>query len=194
MSIDAEPIVVTIRVAAELERLGVEYLVGGSLASSVHGLPRTTQDVDLVVRIAGRHVDDLVSALENEFYIDAGMINDAIRRRASFNIIHLATMMKVDVFVFSGDPLSQEEMRRKVSVPLRNTAIWFASPEDIVLQKLDWYRKGDGISERQWKDAVGVIAVQGARFDLEYARRWAEQMALAEMLDRAVAEAAAFGD
>lgn len=67
MSIDAEPIVVTIRVAAELERLGVEYLVGGSLASSVHGLPRTTQDVDLVARIAGRHVDDLVSALEHEF-------------------------------------------------------------------------------------------------------------------------------
>jgi hypothetical protein len=150
VSIDAEPIIVTIRVAAELERLGVEYLVGGSLASSVHGLPRTTQDVDLVARIAGRHVDDLVAALEQEFYIDAGMINDAIRRRASFNIIHLATMMKVDVFVFSGDPLSQEEMRRKVSVPLRNTAIWFASPEDIVLQKLDWYRKGDGISERQW--------------------------------------------
>lgn len=189
MSIDAEPIVVTIRVAAELERLGVEYLVGGSLASSVHGLPRTTQDVDLVARIAGRHVDDLVSALENEFYIDAGMINDAIRRRASFNIIHLATMMKVDVFVFSGDPLSQEEMRRKISVPLRNTAIWFASPEDIVLQKLDWYRKGDGISERQWKDAVGVIAVQGARFDLEYARKWADELSVADLLERAVAEA-----
>lgn len=192
MSIDAEPIVVTIRVAAELERLGVEYLVGGSLASSVHGLPRTTQDVDLVARIAGRHVDDLVSALEQEFYIDAGMINDAIRRRASFNIIHLATMMKVDIFVFSGDPLSQEEMRRKVAVPLRNTPIWFASPEDIVLQKLDWYRKGDGVSERQWKDTVGVIAVQGERFDLEYARRWAEQMSLTELLDRAVAEAGVF--
>jgi hypothetical protein len=192
VSIDAEPIVVTIRVAAELERLGVEYLVGGSLASSVHGLPRTTQDVDMVARIAGRHVDDLVSGLESEFYIDAGMINDAIRRRASFNIIHLATMMKVDVFVFSGDPLSQEEMRRKVSVPLRNTAVWFASPEDIVIQKLDWYRKGDGISERQWKDTVGVIAVQGERFDLEYARRWAAEMALTELLDRAVAEAEAF--
>ena len=146
----------------------------------------------MVARIAGRHVDDLVSALESEFYIDAGMINDAIRRRASFNIIHLATMMKVDVFVFNGDPLSQEEMRRKVSVPLRNAAIWFASAEDIVLQKLDWYRKGDGISERQWKDAVGVIAVQGARFDREYARRWAGQMGLAELLERAIAAAEAF--
>lgn len=189
MSIDAEPLVVTMRVAAELERLGIEYLVGGSLASSVHGLPRTTQDVDMVARIAGRHVDELVAALEHEFYIDAGMINDAIRRRASFNIIHLATMLKVDIFVFSGDALSQEEMRRKIAVPLRNTAIWFASPEDIVLQKLDWYRNGQGISERQWKDVVGVIAVQGDRFDLQYARTWAEQLALTELLDRAVAEA-----
>jgi hypothetical protein len=189
VSIDAEPLVVTMRVAAELERLGIEYLVGGSLASSVHGLPRTTQDVDMVARIAGRHVDELVAALEHEFYIDAGMINDAIRRRASFNIIHLATMLKVDIFVFSGDALSQEEMRRKIAVPLRNTAIWFASPEDIVLQKLDWYRNGQGISERQWKDVVGVIAVQGDRFDLQYARTWAEQLALTELLDRAVAEA-----
>jgi hypothetical protein len=91
--------------------------------------------------------------------------------------------------VFSGDPLSQEEMRRKVSVPLRNAAIWFASPEDIVLQKLDWYRKGDGISERQWKDAVGVIAVQGVRFDLEYARKWADELSVSELLERAVAAA-----
>jgi hypothetical protein len=137
-----------------------------AIAQVEHGTRAILLTMELpVARIAGRHVDDLVSALENEFYIDAGMINDAIRRRGSFNIIHLATMMKEDVFVFSGDPLSQEEMRRKVSVPLRNATIWFASPEDIVLQKLDWYRKGDEISERQWKDVVGVIAVQGARFD-----------------------------
>jgi hypothetical protein len=148
VSIDAEPIIVMLRVAAELERLGVEYLVGGSLASSVHGLPRTTQDVDMVASIAGRHVRDLVSALEQEFYIDAEMISDAIRRRASFNIIHLATMLKVDIFVLGGDALGQEEMKRGVLVPLRDTKIWFASPEDIVLQKLDWYRKGHGISER----------------------------------------------
>ena len=189
MSIDAEPIAVTLRVAAEFDRLGVEYLVGGSLASSVHGLPRTTQDVDLVARLAGRHVHDLVSALEQEFYIDADMAHDAIRRRASFNIIHLATMLKVDIFVFSGDALSQEEMRRKVAVALRDRAIWFASPEDIVLQKLDWYRKGHGISERQWRDVIGVIAVQGDGFELEYARAWAERLALTDLLDRAVEEA-----
>ena len=128
MSIDAEPIIVTLRVTAELERMGVEYLVGGSLASSVHGLPRTTQDVDLVARIAGRHVNDLVSALEQEFYIDAQMISDAIRRRASFNIIHLATMLKMDIFVLDGDALGQEEMKRRVAVTLRDTRSGLPAP------------------------------------------------------------------
>jgi hypothetical protein len=70
--------------------------------------------VDIVARVAGRHVEALVSALEKEFYIDADMINDAIRRRASFNIVHLATMLKVDIFVFAGDDLGKEEMRRRV--------------------------------------------------------------------------------
>lgn len=189
MSIDDEPIAVTLRVAAELDRLGVEYLVGGSLASSVHGMPRTTQDVDLVARIAGRHVDALVTALAQDFYVDADMINDAIRRRASFNIVHLATMMKVDIFVFNGDAMSQEEMRRKVAVTLREAVVWFASAEDIVIQKLDWYRKGEGVSERQWRDAVGVIAVQGERFDAAYARTWAERLGLADLFERAVVDA-----
>lgn len=188
MTLDPEPIAVTLRVVAELDRLGIEYLVGGSLASSLHGRPRTTQDVDLVATLAGRHVSELVRALEKEFYIDADMIHDAIRRRASFNIIHLETMLKVDVFVFAGDELGTEEMRRRIAVELRGATVWFASPEDIVLQKLEWYRKGEGVSERQWRDALGVIEVQGERFDWSYARRWANEIGVLELLDRAAAE------
>ncbi|HEX6276939.1 MAG TPA: hypothetical protein VFZ53_28055, partial [Polyangiaceae bacterium] len=108
MSLDAEPVEVTLRVVGELERLGIEYLVGGSLASSVHGRPRATQDVDIVARIAGAQVDALVAALSNDFYVDADMIRDAIRRRGSFNVVHLESMLKVDVFVFSGDELALE--------------------------------------------------------------------------------------
>jgi hypothetical protein len=191
LSLDAEPVEVTLRVVAELERLGVEYLVGGSLASSVHGRPRATQDVDLVARIAGAHVDAFVAALSDDFYVDADMIHDAIRRRASFNVVHLESMLKVDIFVFSGDDLAREEMKRRVSVPLRSKPVWFASAEDIVIQKLDWYRKGEGISERQWRDAVGVVAVQGERFDADYARRWAKHLELDELLERVLAEGAA---
>jgi hypothetical protein len=187
--VDEEPIAVTLRVAEELDRLGIDYLVGGSIASSVHGRPRSTQDVDIVARIAGRHVSEFVAAVEAEFYVDADMIHNAIRRRGSFNIIHLATMLKVDVFVFKGDEVAVEEMRRRVAVGLRGASVWFASPEDIVLQKLDWYQKGSGISERQWRDALGVIDVQGGRFDLAYARQMASRMGVVELLERALLEA-----
>ena len=189
MSIESEPIAVTLRVVAELDKLGIDYLVGGSIASSVHGRPRTTQDVDIVARIVGSQVASLVAGLENEFYVDADMINDAISRRASFNVIHLETLLKVDVFVYTGDELAVEEMKRRVAVRLREASVWFASPEDIVLHKLDWFRKGEGVSERQWRDLVGVIAVQGARFDLAYVRRWAARLGLTELFERAVSEA-----
>jgi hypothetical protein len=189
VSIDAEPIAVTLRVVAELDRLGIDYLVGGSIASSVHGRPRTTQDVDIVARIAGSHVAPFVSGLERDFYVDADMIHDAIQRRSSFNVIHLETLLKVDVFVFSGDELAVEEMKRRVAVPLREASVWFASPEDIVLQKLDWFRKGEGVSERQWRDLVGVLAVQGAAFDLEYARLWATRLGLGALFEKALGEA-----
>jgi hypothetical protein len=188
LSGEDESVTVVLRVAAELERLGIDYFVGGSVASSVHGRPRTTDDVDLVAQIAGRQVEMLVRALEKDFYVDAGMIHDAIQRRASFNLIHLGTMLKVDVFIFSGEDLAIEEMKRRLRVPLRGSSVWFASPEDIVLEKLDWFRKGQGISERQWRDVLGVLAVQGTRIDLDYLRRWARQLGILDLLDRALAE------
>lgn len=190
MSLDAEPISVALRVVSALDRIGIPYLVGGSIASSVHGRPRTTQDVDIVAQVLGKHVAPLVAELERDFYVDADMIRDAVLRRASFNVVHLETMLKVDVFVFSGDELASEEMKRRVAVPLRDMTVWFASAEDIVIQKLDWFRKGEGISERQWRDVIGVLAVQGPAFDLEYARRWAARLGLTEMLERALAEIA----
>ncbi len=187
-----EPFDVTLRLAAVLDELGVEYLVGGSVASSVHGLPRATNDVDMVARLAGRHVDAFVSALRAEFYVDADMIHDAIRRRASFNVVHLETMLKVDVFVFDGSPQSQAELARKQAIEVvpGEPPLWFASPEDIVLQKLEWYRKGNEVSERQWTDALGVIRVSGPRLDRGYLEHWALELGLSPLLERALAAAA----
>lgn len=183
----AEPIEVTIWISNALERLGVEYLVGGSVASSVHGVPRATNDVDLVARLGGRHVDALVDALKRDFYVDGDMIRDAISRRASFNVIHLATMLKVDVFVFDDSAHAREEMARRQSIELApgQPPVWMASPEDIVLQKLDWYRKGGEISDRQWGDVTGVLTVQGAALDREYLERWATTLGLTDLLQRA---------
>jgi hypothetical protein len=188
----SEPVEVTLQVADTFERLGIPYLVGGSLASSLHGIPRATQDVDMVAGIGLRHVDGFVAALEGTFYVDADMIRDAIRRGTSFNIIHLATMFKVDVFVLGRDELSREEMSRRqihrVGDPPERE-LFVASPEDVIVQKLDWYRKGGEISERQWNDLLGVLKVQGERIDVAYLRRWSTAGGTLDLLERALAQA-----
>jgi hypothetical protein len=187
----AEPIAVTLEVTTALDALGLRYLVGGSLASSVHGIPRSTEDVDLLVELPGRHVDALRAALTPSFYVDADMIRDAIVRRASFNIIHLATMFKVDIFVSDGGPLSMEEMRRaevvQLGEPPRDVRVCTA--EDIVVRKLDWFRQGDGVSERQWRDLLGVLRVRHGRLDLDYMGRWARHLGVDELLQKALLEA-----
>lgn len=152
----------TLRVTGVLEALGIDYLVGGSLASSLHGIPRATQDVDLVVQMGQAKVAGLVKALEEDFYVDEQMIREAIRRRASFNVIELATLFKVDVFLTKDDAVSRMEMRRRQSFSLGSApedALVVASPEGIVLQKLDWYRMGHEIAERQWLDILGELKV-----------------------------------
>jgi hypothetical protein len=101
----AEPIAVTLELAAGLEELGIDYVIGGSVASSLHGIPRATQDIDIVVVLWGKHVDPFVERFESSFYVDRDMVMDAIQRRASFNIVHLATMYKVDMFVSDSSEL-----------------------------------------------------------------------------------------
>lgn len=184
-----EAIAITLQVTEVLESLGIEYLVGGSLASSLLGIPRATLDVDLVAVLAPEHVGPLVQALAPTFYIDEAAVADAIRRRASFNIIHLETVFKVDVFVQKDQPLARSEMSRKQTYELSDrpgVRLVVGSAEDIILQKLDWYRLGHEISERQWTDVLGVLKVQGDRLDLTYLRHWAAQVGLSTLVERAL--------
>jgi hypothetical protein len=187
----AEPIAVTLRVADALEKLGVRYLVGGSLASSVHGIPRSTQDVDLLVELPGARVDALAAELEPSFYVDRDMMADAVRRRASFNVIELSTMFKVDLFVSDRSPLLVEEMDRRQAVDIGDPPrrIHVCTAEDIIVQKLDWYEKGGRVSERQWNDLVGVLRVRGPALDTEYLRRWSGALGFEPLLDEALAAA-----
>ncbi len=188
---------VTMLVTAVLDRLGIPYLAGGSLASSLHGIPRATQDVDLVADLGPEQVEPLVAALRGDFYVDDRMIRDAISRSSSFNVIHLATMLKVDVFVPGPEPHAVEEMRRRQRVlvnegPTQELSV--ASAEDVVLHKLHWFQLGERVSERQWRDVLGVLKVQGARLDLAYLRRWATCLGVAELLDEALRAARAAGN
>ena len=187
----AEPIAVTLELVSGLEELGLDYVVGGSVASSLHGIPRATQDIDIVVMLWGKDVDGFVKRFESSFYVDRDMVMDAIKRRASFNLIHLATMYKVDVFVADRSDLVREELNRRLAVELGEPPrkVWVCSAEDIVLQKLDWYELGNRISDRQWLDVQGVLKVQGATLDLSYLRRWADAKGLSDLLKKALQEA-----
>lgn len=189
----SEPLLVVSRLAAVLDRLGVPYLVGGSLASSVFGVPRATQDVDLVADLRREHVASFVAALSDEFYVDAEMVEDAIRRRRSFNVIHLGTMFKADVFIMKMDPWFHEEMQRAreqtVGVGAESISIRFATPEDTLLHKLVWYRMGGEVSDRQWGDILGVLRIQADALDNEYLDTWAAHLQVADHLARARNEA-----
>jgi hypothetical protein len=189
--VEAGELGVAITVVRAIEALGLRYLIGGSLASSLHGVPRSSNDADLLVELPAARVAEFVGLLEAEFYADAGMIRDAIRHRISFNLIHYESAFKVDVFVLTNDAMLQEEMlRRQPHDTGDGGPIYFATPEDIVLQKLSWYRKGGEISERQWTDVIGILKVQRGRFDDTYARHWATRIGIADLLERALSESA----
>jgi hypothetical protein len=182
-----------IPVLRTLDALGVTHYVGGSVASSALGLPRTTIDADLVAVLKPRHVADFVARLSGDYYVSAPMIRDAIHRESCFNVIHLATMFKVDVFVAKRRPYDQSALSRirkeNLGEPEDKLQVWLAAPEDVVLNKLEWYRKGAEISERQWLDVQGVLKVQRERLDRGYLRKWAQELDVADLLERALGEA-----
>ena len=188
----AEPIQITHRIAQEFERLRIRYLVGGSLASSLHGIPRATNDVDMVAEMTEAHIPLLVNALETEFYIDAEMIQDAIQHQSSFNVIHLTTMFKVDIFVLKTDVASLEEMTRRGQYQISDTpdqSLFLASAEDVIVHKLYWYQLSGSVSERQWTDVLGVLQVQGEQLDYTYLERMAHQRGVHDLLTQAMKDA-----
>ena len=174
------------------DALGVDYLVGGSLASTVFGEPRQTLDADLIARLRAEHAEPLVGRLSGQFYADLPTIATAIQGHGCFNLIHLETMTKVDVFVRWGNPFadSQFERRQRKSVgEPAHLELYFASAEDTVLAKLEWYRKGGCVSDRQWRDLLGVLKVQGEALDRIYLVRWGGELGVADLLQRALHEA-----
>ena len=191
MNMLSEPVQVTLRVVSVFEHLGIPYLIGGSFASAVYGIVRSTMDADLVADIRPEHVQRLISLLEKEFYIDDGMIMDAIENSGSFNIIHLETMFKVDVFIPKNRPFDKNQMERRISQTLGESTddkAYFSTAEDIILAKLEWFRAGGETSERQWRDILGVLDLQSTRLDFEYLRKWALSLAISDLLEKAISE------
>jgi len=184
-----EPFQVALSVADALERCGVPYVVGGSLASSVSGEPRSTLDIDLVVAMAGADVEPFLTTLGEGFHADDHALRRAIRQRSSVNLFHRATSTKVDLFIAGGSPLDRQAMRRRVRLQVASDPdrfLYVYTPEDILLQKLRWYRLGGEASDRQWRDILGIVLVQEHRLDEEYLRDGAHLLDVTDLLDRAL--------
>lgn len=191
----SDPIKVMLAATQKLESLGIYYYVGGSLASSAYGIPRSTQDVDIIADIQEHHIDRLVETFSDEFYIDEEMIRESLKFKSSFNVIHLETMIKVDVYIFDDTPFAHSKMSRRKKESIEGTpkvSAYLSSPEDVILQKLRWYVIGGKVSDQQWKDILGVLKVQSKEIDFKYLKSWATKLDLLKLLNQALKEAESY--
>jgi hypothetical protein len=183
---------VVLLVTDSLERLGARYLLVGSFASTSYGIYRTTADADILAELHIEHAEPLAQALRASFYVDVESIREAVQRRRSFNVIHLGLGFKVDVFVSKARPFDRQQLERRVRQPVGpqdERIAYFASAEDTILAKLEWYRRGGEVSERQWLDVLGILKVQGEALDLVYLHGWARNLGVSDLLDRALEQA-----
>lgn len=177
---------VTTLVVAALERVGVPYTVGGSLASSFSGEPRASIDADILVDMTAAQATLFLDALGEDFYADADALQRAVASGSSTNLIHFESSIKVDLFV-AGSVLDARELERRRRVEVAPNCSWYIhSPEDILLQKLVWYRQGGEISDRQWRDAIAILVVQGSRLDRAYLTSTAALIGVSGLLERAL--------
>lgn len=194
-SFDVDPIAVAVEVSRALDALGIAHTVGGSLASSYAGEPRSTIDIDIVAAIEPAQLSAVAAALSPAFYLDEDALARAVRTRSSTNLVHRASMLKVDVFIAGGTPLDASQIARRRLIAVREgVTLPIHPPEDILLQKLRWYRLGGEVSDRQWRDILGIIRVQGSRLDLRYLRAQAPALAVRDLLDRALTEGGGIAD
>ena len=188
-----DPIYLARKIATLLDELDIAYYIGGSVASSLQGEIRYTEDLDLVINIQSSQVQSVLNAFSKDFYISEIAIEDAMRgRTSSFNVIELETTEKADMFVMRKDAFAISKMeRRQLYIPIdrpKSDGIYLCSPEDTVLQKLVWYRMTKNESQRQWRDVLGVLKLQGDRIDFEYLQKWALELELSDLLATACTE------
>ena len=185
------PLSVLSQVTSILEQQGITYILVGSFASSLHGMYRSTADIDILADIKTEQVRPLFESLRDGFYVDEHVIREAVAQSRSFNAIHFDSVFKVDIFVAGSDEFAAAQLNRRISrrlSPDKNETVHIATAEDTVLAKLQWYRAGNETSGNQWNDVIGVLASSRDELDLEYLDNWAERLGLTDLLQRAFTE------
>jgi hypothetical protein len=177
-------------VAKRFEELKIPYYIGGAVASIIHGEERFTKDADIVIRILPVHIKKFVQAFETDFVVSEDMVRDSLTRRYAFNIIHIDTAYKIDLYPISDeDEMELAAFARRQRRDIGTGEIWLAAAEDVVLAKLRWFRKGGEVSEKQWRDVLGVLKVQGENLDFAYLEQMAARFGLADLLKQALEDA-----
>jgi len=189
----ADPVAIALDVGRRLDTIGLPWVIGGSLASSVHGEPRATLDVDMVVVLRARQVNAFVDALERDYYIDRDSVRTAVKDSTSFNAVHFASAVKVDFFVAGADPFEAERLSRRMPVEMPDGVLYVDSAEHTLLRKLEWYRRGGESSERQWRDVLAIARIQGDRLDRERLLLWAGRLGVTDLLERVLMQNANTG-
>jgi len=182
-----DAIEIALRVAAAIEAVGGEYFIGGSLASSFQGEPRSTNDIDIVVSLAMSQLERFKLALGNDFEADLESLRDAFLRKGCANIFFLPSVMKIDIFAVGSSEFDAEEFRRRQSVRVRSSGetLFLKTAEDSILRKLLWFREGGEVSERQWRDVVALLRINSRSLDFSYIERWSRALRLDSLLRRA---------
>jgi len=188
----ADAMAIAVSFTQLLERLDIPYLVGGSVASSVHGEPRSTNDVDIVADIRSEHLDAFVEAVSADYYVSLLAARQAIRSGTSFNVIHVAAAVKVDVFVAGDDEFNHERLRQRQLIDVSDAppaSMYVDTAENSVLRKLEWFRRGGEASDRQWRDVLAILRLQRSSLDRRHLAMWADRLGVSDLLERAVGEA-----
>jgi hypothetical protein len=183
-----DPLAAISGVATFFEAHAIAWMIGGSLASSVHGDFRATQDVDILAKVTRQHAEPMERELSDSYYLNAAAIREAVETRGCFNLIHLESYMKVDVFVADASAWTAMQfdriVKKQIGASSSGKTLPFASPEDVVLHKLRWFRLGGEQSTHQLIDVQAVLRVQGSRIDNSYLDSWAPRLAIADLLQR----------
>jgi hypothetical protein len=186
-------LVAPLRVISVLELLDVQYVIGGSVATLVHGIPRFTNDIDIIVNFNPENIEPFVCALEQEFYVDREAIKGALEHQGSFNLLHYDTMFKVDIFFAKDRSFDRAQLSRRVLKKLSSDSprqVYVLTAEDNIVAKLEWYRMAGEVSERQWRDVLGIMKTKLSALDIEYMRKAAESLGVTDLLNRALAMSA----